>query len=108
MKPCEGEAKRVPHTIRALPVPGRPRETLGAASNTHVRPRFRVRTTSVPRPGAVPRQNASSLETKVIEAALKSAGAAGRDGCAVADELPEELTTGLAEGGAVVAGVVGV
>ena len=90
-KPCEGEAKRVPQTAR-VPDPGRPRGTAGAASRTQVRPRSRVRSSSVPAPGAVPSTKDSSVETKVTEAALKPAGTGaleveGDVGCRLLDAL---------------------
>jgi hypothetical protein len=100
----------MPHTaLCAVLVYGSPSGTTGAGSPTHVAPWFSVRTIDVHgllEHGAVPRTNASSVETNVTEVAANLLGT-GPPAEVVTGPVAAAVDEGAADVGVVVADVVG-
>ena len=87
-KPTDGLANRIPHTAGPVVSNGAASGTTGAGSPRQLAPRFRVRRIDVQGAfahGAVPRTNASSVETNVTDLAANPIGTGPPDGTVTVD-----------------------
>src|ERR1700689_5443914 len=86
--PSEGLANRIPHTAGPVTSNGAVSGATGAGSPRQLAPRFRVRRIDVHGAfahGAVPRTNASSVETNVTDLAANPIGTGPPDGTVTVD-----------------------
>src|ERR1700689_4840120 len=86
--PSEGLANRIPHTAGPVTSNGAVSGATGAGSPRQLAPRFRVRRIDVHGAfahGAVPRTNASSVETNVTDLAANPIGTGPPDGTLTVD-----------------------
>ena len=87
-KPTDGLANRIPHTAGLVVSNGAASGTTGAGSPRQLAPRFRVRRIDVQGAfahGAVPRTNASWVETNVTDLAANPIGTGPPDGTVTVD-----------------------